>query len=276
MTLIVLAVILVALLVAIGGKRGVKTVVTLALNSLIFLALSSAVLAGAHPVLAALVACTGVCVVSLFLSTGLNAKSIASFASVVCVVALVLVVIETFGRGARIEGFSYQKLSDISGFSWVVNVDMGDLTVACMLIGLIGAVVDTSVAVSSALYEVDYNNPDLTFGQLYASGLNVGRDVLGTTCNTLYFAFLGGYMALMIWYCLYEYGFGQILNSAAFCETLIRSMASAFGCVLIMPVTALFTAALLKTRAKIIVDRAEKFKRRVRSFIETEPPENGK
>ena len=271
MILIVLGVILAVLLVATGGKRGVKTIITLAVNALIFLGMAYAVLGGMHPVFAAIIACAGVCAVSLFFSTGLNVKSIASFASVLCVVIAVLGIVEIFGRGARIEGFSYQKLSEISGFSWIINVDMGDLTVACMLIGLIGAIVDTSIAVSSALYEIDYNNPDLSFGQLYASGLRVGRDVLGTTCNTLYFAFLGGYMALMIWFALYEYGFGQIINSAAFCETLIRSLSSAFGCILIMPVTSLITAALIKTRAKKIVDKVDSIKAGVRSFVETDP-----
>jgi len=271
MIMIILAVILCSLLILIGGKRGLKTIITLAVNALLFLGMAYAVLNGVNPVFAAVVACIFICVISLFFSTGLNVKSVASFASVVIVVLLVWAIVEIFGRGSRIEGFSFQKLSEIAGYSFIINIDMGDLTIACMLIGLIGAIVDTSIAVSSAMYEVDYNNPSLSFSELYESGIAIGRDVLGTTCNTLYFAFLGGYMALMIWYCLYKYSFGQIMNSAAFTETFIRSMASAFGCILIMPVTSFVTAALIKTRAKRIVDRLDSAKDKVKSFVESEP-----
>ncbi len=271
MTLIVLAVILAALLIAVCGKRGIKTIVTLGVNMIVFFGMAAAILNGLDPVFAAVVACVVICVTSLFFNVGLNAKSLASFASVVCVVVLIWALLQIFGRGSRIEGFSFQKLSEISGYSWIIRVDMGDLTVACMLVGLIGAVVDTSIAVSSAQFEVAYNNPEISFSELYGSGVRVGRDVLGTTCNTLYFAFLGGYMALMIWYVLYQWTFAEIINSAAFVETFIRSMMSAFGCVLIMPVTSLFTAALLKTKAKTIVARIERGKKRFGEYVNREP-----
>ena len=271
MTLIILSVILAALLIAVCGKRGAKTIATLIVNMLIFFGMAKAILAGMQPVAAAVIACLIRCVTSLFFNCGVNAKSLASFASVVCVVLLLWAVIEIFGRGARIEGFSFQKLSEIAGYSWIIRVDMGDLTVAIILVGLIGAIVDTSIAVSSAQFEVAYNNPRISFAELYRSGVKVGRDVLGTTCNTLYFAFLGGYMALMIWYALYEYSVSGIINSAAFAETFIRSKTSAFGCVLIMPVTAFFTAALLKTRAKGIVKRIDEKKKRFSDYINREP-----
>lgn len=271
MTLIVLSVILSVLLVVTGGKRGAKTIATLGVNMLIFFGMARLMLDGWNPIAAAVCACILICVVSLFFNSGINAKSLASFVSVVCVVLLIWAVIGIFGRGARIEGFSFQKLSEISGYSWIINVNMGDLTVACILVGLIGAIVDTSIAVSSAQFEVAYNNPDIGFAELYRSGIKVGRDVLGTTCNTLYFAFLGGYMTLLIWYALYEYSLTGILNSAAFVENFIRSMSSAFGCVLIMPVTALFTAALLKSRASSIIDGIEMRKRRISDFINRDP-----
>ena len=271
MTLIVLAVILAALLIAVCGKRGAKTIATLTVNLLIFFGMAAAILNGMNSILAALIACLLICVTSLFFNCGVNAKSISCFASVFCVVVLLGAVISVFGRGARIEGFSFQKLSQIAGYSWIIDVDMGDLTVAVILVGLIGAVVDTSIAVASAQFEVAYNNPDIGFAELYRSGIKVGRDVLGTTCNTLYFAYLGGYMALIIWFILYKFSLGTVINSAAFVETVIRSMTSAFGCVLIMPVTSLFTAALLKTKAKAIVSIAEKKKADLGEYLNREP-----
>lgn len=274
MTLIVLAAILAALLIATGGKRGLKTAATLVVNMLVFFGMTRAMLAGLNPIFAAIIACILICVVSLFFNSGINAKSIASFASVVAVVLLIWVIVSVVGRGARIEGFAFKNRPEIMDYSGIININMSDLTVACIMVGLIGAIVDTSIAVSSAQFEVAYNNPHIGFAELYRSGIKVGRDVLGTTCNTLYFAFLGGNMALLILYALRDYGIKEIANSAPFAENFIRSMSSAFGCVLIMPITALFTAALLKTKMSRVVDSAEERKRRFRESLDREPYPN--
>ena len=271
MTLIVLAFILFVLLIAVGGKRGFRTALSLVLNFSLFGILSSMVLCGINPVFAALLISVVICVITLLFNTGLNAKSFVAFGSVVITLLLMWYVLYLFGRGARIEGFSFQKLSDIAGYSWIINIDMGDLAVACILVSLIGAIVDTSVAVVSAQSEVLANNPDISFTQLIVSGVRVGRDLLGTTCNTLFFAYLGGYMTLLIWFCLYRYNLSQILNSAVFAEEFIRVIAGALGCVIIMPITALFGAIVMRTRAVRIVTVFDDFKKKLNAWLDSNP-----
>jgi len=271
MSIVILALILCLLLIAVGGMRGMRTILTLSVNAVIFVVFAWVILNGVDPMLAAVVTCIIICLLTLFFNTGLNVKSFASFASVITVVLLMWFIMDLTGRGARIEGFSFQKLSDIAGYSWIINIDMGDLAVACMLIGLIGAVIDTSIAVASAQFEVAENNPDSSFGQLYRSGCRVGRDLLGTTCNTLFFAFLGGYLTLLIWFCLYKYSFTDIINSAVFVEEFIRIMASALGCVLIMPVTSLFGAILLRTRMSRILVYFDRAKKKIDIWLNSNP-----
>ena len=271
MSIVILALVLGLLLILVGGMRGLRTIFTLAVNAVIFVILAWAILGGVSPILASVIACVVICLLTLFFNTGLNAKSLTAFASVTAVVLFMWFIMDMTGRGARIEGFSFQKLSDIAGYSWIINIDMGDLAVACMLIGLIGAIIDTSVAVASAQFEVAENNPDISFGQLYVSGCRVGRDLLGTTCNTLFFAFLGGYLTLLIWFCLYKYSFAEIINSAVFVEEFIRIMASALGCVLIMPITSLFGAVLLRTKMSRILGFFERAKERINIWLNSNP-----
>ena len=271
MSIIILAAVLGFLLMVIGGTRGLRTIATLVINFVLFIILARLILNGVNPVFAAVTACILICLVTLCINVGLNAKSIAAFASVIFVVLMLWLIVECIGRGSRIEGFPFQRLSDIAGYSLIINIDMGDLVVACILMGLIGAVTDTAIAVVSAQFEVAYNNPDLSFGDIWTSGCRVGRDLIGTTCNTLFFAYLGGYLALLIWFRLYRYSFAEIINSAVFAEEFLRVAASALGCVLVMPVSALFGALILRTRLSCILDVLERTKSAINRWLDSNP-----
>ncbi len=58
----------------------------------------------------------------------------------------------------------------------------------------IGAIVDTAISITSPMREIHQQNPDITRKDLFMSGIRIGRDILGTSSNTLFFAFFGGYM----------------------------------------------------------------------------------
>ena len=103
-----------------------------------------------------------------------------------------------------------------------------------------------SIAISSALYEVHQNNKDLTKKELFISGMNIGKDILCTTTNTLMFAFLGDFMTLLIWFSKGNYSFFDIMNSKTFVAELIRILFSAIGCILVIPITAYITTNALK------------------------------
>ena len=87
------------------------------------------------------------------------------------------------------------------------------LSNSIIIIGLIGTINDTSIAISSALYELHENNKKLKPKELFISGMNIGRDILGTTANTLFFAFLGSSMPLFIFFQDFQYSLAGIINS---------------------------------------------------------------
>ncbi len=58
--------------------------------------------------------------------------------------------------------------------------------------------------------EIFHHNPLISRKDLFTSGLSIGRDILGTNTNTLFFAFFGGYLALLIWFKDLSYTVGEI------------------------------------------------------------------
>ncbi len=95
------------------------------------------------------------------------------------------------------------------------------------------------------MQEIKHHNPDIDRRSLFASGISIGRDILGTSANTLFFAFFGGYMGLLLWFKDLKYSLGEIVNSKVFSSEMIFIGSSAIGMALAIPITAALTAYFL-------------------------------
>lgn len=127
-----------------------------------------------------------------------------------------------------------------------VGINMAKIAIAMIITGLIGAAMDASISVSSAVYEVNKNNRDLSLDELFKSGINVGSDVLGATVNTIYFACLGESLTLFILLKNYHYSVLEVINSKAFCQEFAGIIISCMACILVVPLTAIAISYILK------------------------------
>lgn len=256
MMILALAVVLLILMLAIGGKRGLRSYISLFANILIILLIVYSVSKGMPPFFAAVIGCMLINVLTLIFNNGLNIKTLSSAVSVIAVLAVMGVLSVVIAGGANIGGFSPEEYAAICGYSFNIGINMPDVAVLVVLVGAAGAMIDTSIAISSFLNEAHLHNPAQTMRELYLSGMNVGRDLLGTTTNTLYFAFLGGFTTLLIWFKLYSYSAGKIINSNVFSQEFIRIICSGLSCVLVMPVTSIITSYILtKTGGEAMIKR---------------------
>ena len=170
--------------------------------------------------------------------------------SILVVLALLTILIFIMVKLTRIGGFGYEEYEDINMFSYDVGIDYSRISIGLIIIGLIGATIDSSMAISSALYEVKENNKHLSQKELFESGMNIGKDILGTTMSTLLFAFLGEFMTLLIWFKKGNYSLGDIINAKTFASEFIKIMFSAIGCILVIPITSYITSKDLSVRKK--------------------------
>lgn len=104
------------------------------------------------------------------------------------------------------------------------------------------------MSISSACSELQVLDPKITAGRLFRSGMNIGRDAMGTMANTLILAFAGASFNLLLLFQVYGYPMIQIFNSDAMAIELIQSISGSVGILLTVPLVSLF-AALLLTRS---------------------------
>ena len=119
-----------------------------------------------------------------------------------------------------------------------IHVNMVEVTYLMILLGLLGSVKDSAMAVATGTYEVFCSRPTLSFGELFASGMQIGRDILGVTVNTLLFASAGESVLLFHLYRVYRYSFAELINSKSFFQETVLVLTGGIGVELAVPVTA--------------------------------------
>ena len=248
----ILLLILLLLMLYIDKKRGFKLFLSLILNFGILVTIFYLIALGANPIIVSLLGCFIISYVILYLVNGKNIKTKSAFISVVIVLIITLALIFIVTKVSRIAGFGYESYEEINMYSYDIGLDYTNISISLILISLIGAMVDSSIAISSALYEVYDNNKKLGVKELYKSGINIGKDILCTTTNTLYFAFLGDFMTLIFWFYGTHTSFLEIINAKTFVAEVIKILFSASGCLLVIPVSAYITAYLVKNKHKSI------------------------
>ena len=243
---IILTILLFLLMIYIDAKRGIKLFLSILFNFIILMVIFYLIAIGLNPIICSLIGCFIISYIILYYVNERNIKTESSLKSVIIVLIILSFLIFFVTKISRIAGFGYESYEEINMFSYDVKIDFTNIAISMILISLIGATVDSSIAISSALYEVYDNNKNLSKKDLFLSGMNIGRDILCTTNNTLMFAFLGEFMTLLIWFYKGDYSFLEIINAKTFVSEMIKILFSAVGCIIVIPITAYVTTNKLK------------------------------
>ncbi len=243
---IILIILLFLLMIYIDIKRGIKLFLSIIFNFIILMIIFYLIALGLNPIICSLIGCFIISYIILYYVNEKNIKTESSLKSVIIVLIILSFLIFFVTKISRIAGFGYESYEEINMFSYDVKIDFTNIAISMILISLIGATVDSSIAISSALYEVYDNNKNLSKKELFLSGMNIGRDILCTTNNTLMFAFLGEFMTLLIWFYKGDYSFLEIVNAKTFVSEMIKILFSALGCIIVIPITAYITTETLK------------------------------
>lgn len=241
--IVVLALILFALMFAIGGKKGIRSFIALFLNFLVVIILLFFMnVPSLNPIVVTLITCIVISWINLFFINKINKKTKTAFvASLISTLALVFI-ITWIAQFALIQGFGEEETEELGAYSLYVGVDFMKIAISVVMMSTIGAITDAAIAISSPMQEMHYHQPTIDRKALFRFGMSIGRDIIGTSMNTLFFAFLGSYLALLIWFKDLHYSFGDIVNSKIFSGEVITICCSGLGVVLVIPITSWITA----------------------------------
>ncbi len=237
--LIFVVILFIGVIILVGRKQGLKTVVSLAVTLLsIFYVLIPMVLAGQNAVFSAVVVSVIIAIVSFILITGFSKKGFVATVSTILGVVIGAGIAFILSELARITGLSDSESQMLIYLTRDMVFDINGIFFAGIIIGTIGATMDIGMSISSAMEEISINAPNMTTKELIASGMNVGRDAMGTMANTLILAYVGSSINIVLLYVLSNNDFTMIMNSDFMASEILRSFCSTIGMILTIPITA--------------------------------------
>ena len=237
--------------VLVGGKTGAKSLVGLLFTVAgVFWLLFPALMKGAPTLPATFALCVFVAAVSFAILGGVEKKTICAWLGTVAGMALALVFALISQKLLRIDGLRSADVEPLLQLRQTgTPIGLRGLLAAGVILSSLGAVMDVAMSLSSALAEVHAADKTMDAKALFRSGMNIGRDMVGTMTNTLILAFLGSGLVLTLY--LYSLGLSRhmLMSSAYLAWELVGGISSSVGVILSVPITAAIAAGAYGRKA---------------------------
>ena len=227
------------ILVAFAGIRGIRIILSFVFAFFaIWKMLIPAVLKGASPFLMCTLTLILLTLVTLPMVSGVNRRSLAAICGALLSMLITLFLSLFMTRILRIHG-SVLESSEALLYSGFMTLDLTSLFAGVVCLSAGGAIMDLSIDVSAAMWEVKEHSPLIGAKALFASAMEVGRAGVGTQITTLLLAYMGSYLTLMMVYMAQATPIPNIFTSKSIAAEILQTLVGAMGIVMVTPLTAL-------------------------------------
>lgn len=249
--IIVMAIIFLASVIIIGGRKGIKAVFGLLYTIvLIYFVMIRRIFNGDNAITNSIITVSLV-ILGTFIIIGdrLDKKVLTAAIGTVGGVLSAGIMALIFNNLAKLTGAGEDAIQ-LSINMTTINFNFRELLFAGILVSALGACMDVGMSIASSLDEIKMKTPDITWQELLKSGMNIGRDVIGTMTNTLILAYVGGSLTLILLFMACNMNIYEILNKETIAEQIISALAGSMGVVYTVPITS-FVYSILN-RDKVI------------------------
>lgn len=133
--------------------------------------------------------------------------------------------------------------------TYLHSLNFQEVLFAGIILGALGAVMDVAISIASSLQEIKLSNPRASGWNLFTSGMNIGKDIMGTMSNTLILAYLGSFLPLILLIAVQkDLPLIQMMNLGLIITEVVRALTGSIGLICTIPITAAVTAFFLTMR----------------------------
>jgi uncharacterized membrane protein len=194
------------------------------------------ILAGFSPAIIAFFGAVVIMGTTLYLSHGLNRKASVALAGTALALLLTIILAEASIDLAKLTGLVTEEATTLHLLSQG-GIDVRGLLLGGIIIGALGVLDDVTVAQASAVYELRAANPALTSAELFRRGMNIGRDHIASTVNTLFLAYTGAALPLLIILAIQDQATGALVSQEVISTEIVRTLVGGIGIASAVPVT---------------------------------------
>ncbi|MGM0878684.1 MAG: YibE/F family protein [Bacillota bacterium] len=240
---LIIAWIFIFILLIVGKRQGLFSIISLAVNgALISYALDVYLnTSGISLLLICSISVILFTIISLLLVNGFNGKTYAAIFATLLGTFISLFITFLVMRLTLENGLRYEEMQFLTRPPQMVFM-------AGVLVGSLGAVMDVAITMSSSIFGLYEKNNNIPVKALKTSGMDIGKDIMGTMTNILFFAYISGSIPMLILYLSNDSPLGFTLSMNLSLE-LARALAGGIGIVLTIPI-GLYTSIFFLNRKR--------------------------
>ena len=184
--------------------------------------------------------------ITLALVSGFSRKSLAS--ALGCSGGVLVAGLMTFlcSHTMKLTGF----LDDDSLYVYLMNpdqpIDLKAIIFAANIIGALGATMDVAMSLSSSLHELSEQASNISFTEMFRSGIRIGQDIMGTMANTLVLAYIGSSLSTVLLFVSYQASLLQLLNRELIIVELLQALSGSIGILFTIPISSFVSSVLYR------------------------------
>lgn len=226
-----------------GRWRGLGAIGGLAFSLLVIVVFTlPAILDGSNSLAVALVSASLIAFAALFLAHGIGLATAVALVSTFASLIITAVLASAFVGATHLTGLGDDVSVMLGGLA--SGIDARGILLAGIVIGALGVLDDVTVTQVSAVWELKRVRPELTLHELVAPALRIGRDHISSTVNTLFLAYAGAALPLLLFFTEAGQGFRGVITRELVAAEVVRTLVGSIGLVASVPI-ATWLAALV-------------------------------
>ena len=230
------------LLLIVTGTRGFTLLFGLAINIVAVLALLILIADGFNVLITTGLISLIILLVAIFMNVENQKTANIAFKTSLLIMVVILLVTLPVEFWASLQGMAAEDQDELESFSLMSGISYPQLAIAIIVVNSLGVISETSVAITSGLYEIIENKPTLTPEEIFQDGFSVGNKILSTQTNTLLFNFFATTFPLFFLMHTLNETFADFVNSKLVVAEVITTLICVIGVILTVPLTAYFVS----------------------------------
>jgi uncharacterized membrane protein len=236
----------IAALCVIGGSRGIRSVlgIVFTFTGIIFIFIPL-LYQGYSPAIASMGVVMITLCVTLVLLAGFSTKTLSAILGTMSGVVISMLFLTAALKITHLSGFSTNEADILIQIAGKTHMKVGELLFAGILISSLGAIMDIAISIASSVNELYISNRRLGVKDLFNSGMNVGRDMMGTMANTLIIAFTGTSLNLLVLLYSWNVTYYQLINNNMIGIYIVQAVSGSIAVILTVPLVSFFSSQLI-------------------------------
>ncbi len=236
------------IILIVGRKQGLKAIIALVVTILaIYFIMIMSIYHGYNAVLMSILTSIVIIAITFWILSGINKKSITAALGTLGGVILAGIMAFIFGYMAKLSGVQEESIFLTLNAGHVV-FNFKELLFAGIVISSLGATMDVGMSIASSLDEIKSKTREISWKELFKSGMNIGGDMIGTMTNTLILAYVGGTLNLILLFLASDASLMTIINKEAIATDIVSALAGSMGVVFTVPTTSIIYALMNKDK----------------------------